>query len=186
MFLPIYPCNVAMWLLVISAFCKNKKSKIFAYLGEFTFYLGVVGGIVGILFNEIYSSNPNLLDYGVLKGLLSHSTMLFGCIYLLVGGYIKIRVKNVVSVFLGLLLLLVDGGIIIGIHRLANLEPPNSMYLLNSPFAGLPWINTATIGIASLMLVFTITTIVEQLTLKREERWYMQLRNYKKEKKINE
>ena len=171
MLLPIYPCNVAMWLLVISSFFKNKQSKIFSYIAEFTFYLGVAGGIIGILFNDIYSSNPNLADWGVLKGLLSHSVMLFGSIYLLAGGYIKIRVKNVLSVMFGLLFLLLDGGIIIGLYKIANLHPPNCMYLLENPFSAIPWFNTYIIGLISIVVVFAITALVEQIALKKDERW---------------
>lgn len=182
MLLPIYPCNVAMWLLLICAFWKNKKSKVFNYIAEFTFYLGVVGGIVGILFNEIYASTPNLAVYHTLKGFLSHSTMIFGCIYLLVGRYIKIRVKNTLSVFIGLLFLLVDGGVIIGLYRLANLTPPNCMYLLSNPFPNLSWFNTYMIGVIGILLVFIITTIYEQCALPKEERWYVKLKNLKKNK----
>ena len=43
MILPLYPCNVAMWLLVITAFIKNKQSKTFKVIAEITFYLGLIG-----------------------------------------------------------------------------------------------------------------------------------------------
>jgi len=182
MILPIYPCNVAMWLLVISAFYKNKNSKVFAVIAEITFYLGLVGGIVGILFNEIYASNPNLADWQTLKGLLSHSTMLFGCIFLLTGGYIKIRVKNTLSVLCGLLLLLLDGGIIIGLYRAFKLDPPNCMYLLSNPFPKISWFNTYLIGALAVVLIFAITALYEQIALKSEDRWYNKLKKFKKEK----
>lgn len=182
MLLPIYPCNVAMWLLVILAFWKNKESKAFKYIAEFTFYLGITGGIIGILFNENYGSNPNLLDWNILKGLLSHSVMLLGCLYLLEGGYIKIRVKNVLSVLGGLIFLLIDGGIIIGLYRVANLTPPNSMYLLENPFPQLPWLNTFTIGAFAIIIVFGITALFEQIALTKDERWYVKIKNFKKQK----
>lgn len=179
---PIYPCHIAMWLLVIVAFSKNKQSEVFACVAEFTFYLGIVGGIVGILFNEIYSGNPNLSDWNVLKGLLSHSTLFFGCLYLLVGGYIKIRVKNTFSVLCGLLFLLLDGVIMIGIFRLAKLDPPNCMYLLENPVPSMSWFNTYMIGIAGLLVVFATTAFVERITLPKEERWYTKLKQFKKQK----
>lgn len=177
--LPIYPCNVAMWFLVISAFWRNKESKIFAYIAEFTFYLGLVGGIIGILFNEIYASTPDLAVWHTLKGLLSHSVMIFGCAYLLVGRYIKIRVKNTISVFLGLCFLIVDGGIIIGFYKLAHLTPPNCMYMLENPFANLPWFNTYLIGVIALVVVFGVTVIYEQIAVVKEERWYTKLKKNK-------
>lgn len=177
MLFPIYPCNVAMWLLLICAFYKNKQSKIFACIAEFTFYLGIVGGVVGIVFNEIYASAPDLTLWSTLKGLLSHTTMIFGCIYLLTGKYIKIRVKNTLSVTVGLLFLLIDGGVIIGLYKMFKMSPPNCMYLLQNPFPNILWFNTYLIGLIGILITFMITAIVEQITLPKEERWYNKLKS---------
>lgn len=173
---PIYPCNVSMWLFVVLAFMKNKKGKAFKIIAEFNFFLGIIGGVIGIMFNEIYSNNPNLLQWDVLKGLLSHTTLLVSSFYLLVGGYIKIGVHNVLSVLVGLGVLLVDGGLIIGIYRLAGKTPPNAMYLLEKPFANLPWVNTWTLGLIAIILVFVIGVICENVFEEKEDRWYSKLR----------
>lgn len=173
MILPIYPCNIVMWLLVIVAFYKNKNSKIYKVLAESSFYIGIAGGILGIALNEAYASTPSLANWGVLKGLLSHSTMLLGCIYLLVGDYIKIRVDNVISMFFGMSLLLVDGVFMIELFKYFELDPPNTMFLLEMPFDNVPkWFNTWTIGILALVLVFVITSIYEMVSLNKEDRWY--------------
>lgn len=169
--MPAYPCHIAMWLLVIVAFMRNKSSKAFKTLGEITFYLGIIGGVIGILLNEIYINNPNLADWGVLKGMLSHSTMLYGCIYLLAGGYIKLGVKNMPSVLIGLLLLVADGAVVIGVHQLFGIDPPNSMYLLESPMASLPWLNTWVLGISAFLLIFGFNLVYEQIAFKKEDRW---------------
>ena len=169
--MPAYPCHIAMWLLVIVAFMKDKQSKAFRTLSEITFYLGIIGGVVGILLNEIYIANPNLADWGVLKGMLSHSTMLYGCVYLLAGGYVKLGVKNMVSVLLGLLLLVSDGAVVIGIHTLFGIDPPNSMYLLESPMASLPWLNTWVLGIGAFILLLAFNLIYEHFAFEKEERW---------------
>ena len=79
MLLPIHPCNVCMWLLVASAFVKKRDNAVYRILTEYTFWAGCVCGFIGILLNENYDSTPNLLDYDVLKGMLSHSTMVIGC-----------------------------------------------------------------------------------------------------------
>ncbi len=184
MLLPIYPCNVAMWLLLIVAFMKNRMSKLYVVLSEFTFYLCIVGGIIGIMFNEVYISTPNLGDWDVLNGLLSHSTLLFGGIYLLLGGYVNIRVRNVASVFYGAVLLLADGLIIIGMYRLANLDAPNCMYLLENPFPQLKWFNTFAVGGIGIFLVFVITVVYEQIALKEENRWYHKIKEYVEERRI--
>lgn len=186
MLMPIYPCNVAMWLLVIVAFYRNKESKVFKTLAEMTFYLGVIGGVVGIMFNEIFIDNPTLADWNVLKGLLSHSTMLFGCIYLLAGRYIQIRVANLFSLLLVGVLLLVDGGIIIGLYRIFRLDPPNCMYLLENPFPQIPWMNTIVIGLMAIVLVFVVTAIYEQIALKKEDRWYSRIKLHFEQRRRNE
>ena len=175
--LPVYPCNIAMWLLLIAALIKNKESKTFKVVAEITFYLGIIGGVAGIAFNENYGNTPSLQDWDILSGLLSHSTMLFGCIYLLVGKYIKIRVNNLISIAIGLVLLFVDGLFVIGLYKLFKLDPPNSMYLLDPPLSNLPWFNTYLIGLIAIVLFFTITAIYEQLALPKEERWYNKLKH---------
>ena len=180
MILPLYPCNVAMWLLVIVAFFKNKQGAVFKVLAEFTFYLGLIGGIFGIMFNEIYANNPTFSEWHVLHGLISHVTLLLGCVWLLVGGYIKIRVSNLISVTLGLLLLFVDGLLLIGLYNLFNLDPVNCMFLLEPPLASAPFLNTYVIGLIAIVLVFGITALYEQFSLKKEDRWYNKLKRRNK------
>lgn len=177
MILPIYPCNIAMWLLLIVAFYRNKDSKVFKILAEITFYLGIIGGVFGIVFNEIYASTPSLAVYDTLNGLLSHDTMLFGCLYLLVGKYVKIRVSNLISIAIGLVLLFVDGWVIICLYKIFKLSPPNSMFLLEPPLPELPWFNTYVIGALAIVLFFGITALYEQIALKKEDRWYYKLKN---------
>ena len=185
MLLPLYPCNVAMWLLVIVAYFKNKDSKIFDFLATATFFLGVFGGIIGIVINQNYIANPNLADWGILKGMLSHSTMLFGCIYILIAGYIKVRVSKMLYVFLGLLMLVADGAIIIFLHWIFGLDLPNSMYLLELPFESMPWLNVVTIGILAMVIIFTACALVEQFALPKEDRWYTKLKKFIEDKKSN-
>lgn len=179
MLLPIYPCNIVMWLLVIVAFYKNKNSKVYKVLSESTFYIGLAGGVIGIALNEAYMNTPSLADWDILKGLLSHSTMLLGCIYLVVGNYIQIRVSNVISIFFGLMLMMIDGIGMIWLFKSFGLEPPNAMFLLGVPFEAPKWFNTITIGVLAVVLVFIISAIYEMIALKKEDRWYSRLRRIK-------
>ena len=177
MLFPLYPCNIAMWLLIVVAFWKNKESKTFKIIATIMFYLGIIGGVVGILFNEIYGNNPTLSSWHVLHGLLSHDTLLLGSIWLLIGGYFKIRVKNLIAIAIGLISLMILGWGMIGLYAAFGLDPVNCMFLLEPPIPSVPIINTYMIGIAALVILFTITAIYEQIALKKEDRWYS---NFKK------
>ena len=183
MLLPLYPCNVAMWTLVILAFMKNTDSRLYKFLCVETFYLGFIGGILGIVVNEIYINTPDLSNWGVLKGLLSHTTMLFGCIYIVTSGILKPRVNNLIFVFFGLILLIVDGALMIFLHWIFKLDIPNSMYLIKRPFEALPWLNVITIGIIAMLVIFLFTALYEQIALKKEDRWYTKIKTYLKIKK---
>lgn len=181
MLFPVYPCNLAMWLLLIYAFLSDKRRFIPRVIGEFTFYLGLIGGIIGIAANVNYANNPNLSDWSIFAGLLSHSVMLLGCLWLLVGNFIRIRVRNTLSVLIGMAIMLLDGIVIISVFRLAGLEPPNSMFLLGVPFEGIKWLNTATIGVLSIAVTFTFTFVYEMLALPADRRTFA-----KKEKNMKE
>ena len=176
MLLPIYPCNICMWLLLITAFCKKRDNIAFNLLSEFTFWAGTVCGTIGILLNENYANTPTLADYDILKGLLSHSTMVFGALYLRVSGTVKIRVFNTVSATCGLLLFLVDGLLINGLFSLFKLEPCNCMYLQEPPFPDMPWLQNYVMGAAAVLLVFGVTALYEYFALPKEERWYRKLK----------
>ena len=175
MLLPIYPCNICMWLLLISAFIKRRDNFAYRSLAEFTFWAGCVCGFVGILLNEQFAYNPTLSDYHVLKGLLSHSTMIVGAALLAVLGIVKIRVKNVLSVVLGLLLFGIDGAAINALYAHFNLPPCNAMYFLEPPFSNIPWFTTSVIGLIAVAVTFVLSALYEQIFVPKAERWYMQL-----------
>ena len=174
MFIPAYACNVCMWLLVIYAF-GNKENKFMKLLSHFLALGGIVCGAVGILLNEAYDRN-GLADFDTVKGLVSHSTMLLGCIYLIVGRYVKIRVHSVLGVACGLLILLVDGAVVNALNKVFKMPSVNSMYLEGAPFDNIPWLNTITIGVIGVAVTFLIGVIVEFFSLEKNDRWYSKLR----------
>lgn len=183
MILAVYPCNVAMWLLLIVAFMKNKEGKMFRILAEFAFYAGIVGGIFGIALNEIYSGNPNLADWDVMNGFVSHFTMMFSAIYLLTAGYIKIRVHNVLSCAVGWCIFFVDGWVVNILFWIFGKNPPDGMYTMSGPLESMPFINLYTLGIAGFVLLLVVTHIVETIKLPKQERTLVKLKQkFKKEK----
>lgn len=182
MFIPLYPCNVCMWMLLIVALGK-KDNKFIKLLSQFVALGGIICGIVGILVNENYGAfeptqeiTSALADFDILKGMLSHSTMLAGAIYLIVGGFVKIRVfDTVIGSIMGLLMFVADGFIVNRLIAIADMSPRNSMYLQEPPFESLPWINTLTIGILGVLIAFSVSALVEQIALPKEERWYSKI-----------
>lgn len=178
MLFPIYPCNIVMWMLLIVSLMRNQDSKIYKVLTDFIFYVGTFCGIIGIVINENYLNKQDLTNYSILKGLISHSTMLFGCLYLYVMKYVKINMKNnLISVVIGLMTFIVIGVFINTLFSICNLPPVNAMYLQKAPFPDLPFINTLTIGIAGVVITFILSTILEIINLPKEERWYKKFFN---------
>ena len=175
--LPIYPCNIIMWLLVIVSFMKNKESKLFNHLAEFTFIGGTLCGVIGVLFNTNFLNNPDLKDYDILKGLLSHSVMIFGTIYLYVLGYIRINVvRTTKSIIFGLSIFTCIGFIINTLFKIFGLESVNAMFMESIPFASLPYINYLTIGLMGILLSFIGLNIYEVITMDKEDRWITKIR----------
>jgi hypothetical protein len=171
--LPVYPCNVVMWMLLIAALTKNKQRLRFQILGEFCFLIGTVCGIIGIVLNANFGNTPTLADYDILKGMLSHSTMLFGCLYLMVGDYVKVRVFNVVSVTVGLGTFVLCG---MGVNRLYQhfgMEPPDGMFLISNPYFQT---SPIVIGVWAILIMFVILALWE-LRLPQKERWYSKLKD---------
>lgn len=132
--LPIYPCNVVMWMLLVASLLRNKQGIPFQMLGEFCAFIGTICGIVGIVFNANFDNTPTLADYDILKGMLSHSTMLVGTLYLAVGGYVHMRTFNAVSVAAGLGTFVLCGLTVDWLYEAFGMEAPDGMFLRSNPY----------------------------------------------------
>ena len=172
MILPVYPCNIVMWLLVIVAFMKNKESSLYKTLAEFTFIGGTFCGVIGVMFNINFLNNPDLADYDILKGLVSHSVMIFGTVYLYVFNYVKIEVlRTTRSIFFGLLLFASCGLLVNVLFAVFDISSVNAMFMLEPPIPELPFFNFFTIGILGVILSFVGLNVYEAFSLPKEERW---------------
>lgn len=191
--LPIYPCHIFIWLLVIVAFSRNKESRFYKGLIDFVVMVGGPSGLIGALFNVNFlnSDNPTFLDFFLLKGIVSHMVMLFGIVYLIVFDYFKPRLeRTMVSVTIGFLSFVVIGFIINTLFAKFNIPFVNAMFLVEPPFPEYPFINFLTIGILALILLFIILIIYENFAFPKEERWLTKvtnkLNNKQKEKEEDE
>ena len=171
---PMYPCNIIMWMLLVTAFIDNKESKVFRFLAEFCLIVGTVCGIIGILFNENFDATPTLADYSVLKGLLSHSTMIFGCVYLFVGGYAKPSVFSSLSLVFGFGIFVVCGVAMNTLYAAFGMESPDGIWIKGVPYVGL---SSIILGLLFVLLYFGVLALIE-LRLPPEERWYSKAKNY--------
>ena len=159
---PIYPCHIMMWLSLIAAFLANKKGKLFPVIADFIFYFGTFCATFGIVFNANYLSTPDLSDYSILKGLVSHSTLLFTCLYLYAMGYIHAEPKqNARHVLYGFAFLLADGVFFNFLFEKLGLSSVNAMYLQELPFPEYPFINTTTIGVAGVLAAYGIAAALQ-------------------------
>ena len=172
MILPVYPCNIIMWLLLIVSFMKNKESNIYKTLSEFTFIGGTICGLIGVLFNINFLNNPNLGDYDIFKGLISHSVMIFGTVYLFVFNYVQLEVvRTTKSIFWGLVIFAICGLTINVLFAIFDIESVNAMFMLEPPLPKLPFLNFFTIGFFGLILSFIGLNIYEHFTFPKEKRW---------------
>ena len=169
--LPVYPCNVVMWMLLIASLLQNKKRLLFQVLSEFCFFGGSICGIVGIVLNVNFGNTPTLADYDILKGMLSHSTMLFGCLYMLVGRFIRIRVFNAVSVTIGLGTFVICGVGVNMLYEYLGMTPPDGMFLKSNPYTT---VSPVILGIWAIIILFCGLALWE-LRLPKEDRWYNKL-----------
>ena len=183
---PIYPCHIVMWMLVAVAFIKNRNTVFYKSLAEFTFLVGTVCGLVGVLYNFNFLDDPYFTDYWSLKGLLSHTVMIFGTIFIGVMGYVKIRVPNTMrSLFWGLVFFASWGGLMNFMFRATGIdEELNAMYMMEPPIPALPFLNFFVLGGIGLLLAFAGLLIFEKFALPVEERWLTKVEKERENKYV--
>lgn len=158
---PIYFCNCAMYLLVIAAFWERRDSKWFRYFAIVTGYAGVFGSLISLFYPAYYLGAASIFEWGVFKSMLSHSTMLIGCAWLLVGGFAPIRKDNALVYFVGLLGFGLIGLIVNESFHLAGLGDPNAMYLSHPPLAEAPFLSAYTISALMVLLIYIFTVVYQ-------------------------
>lgn len=175
--LPIYPCNVVMWSALIFALIKNKKSKIGMFFADYLFWFGIVSTLVGMFANVDFINNPTLADYGNLKSIVAHATLLFNILLLAIFGYIKIDVKrNIMNIIISVILMAIIGGycnLVFG--ALVSTEAAyevNSMFLIHSPFEGAAFLTYPVIALIAIPIYFILFALCDLIVHKKGTRFF--------------
>ena len=180
--LPIYPCNLVMWLALAFALMKNKLSRLGEFLADYLFWFGIISTLVGMFANVDFINNPTLQDFANVKSIGAHATLLFNVLLLPLFGYIRIDVKrNMKNIIISIILMALVGGYCnLVFSALVSAEAAynvNSMFLLHSPFAGVDFLTYPVIALISLPIYFTEFVICDLVAHKKGERFYNKAKN---------
>jgi len=151
---PIYFCNFTMYLMVFVTLYPNKESNLFKMIALVVGYGGFFGAMISLLYPAYYLGAESMFEWGVLKSMLSHSTMLLGSTYLIIGGFFKIKPYNAIVYFVGLLFYGLVGIIVNQTFKFFNLYNPNAMYLDHPPLSDVPILNFFVISMLMVLFIF--------------------------------
>ena len=162
---PIFFCNVSLWLFAITFLSPKVLKKLYPIVINFAF----IGGLLTLTFPQFHPNTTNIFDWFIFRSYLSHSLMLFGACFAYFSKEYQPRVKDIITVFIGLISYLLWGIFTNYIFLTYKRYPVNSMYLQAPIFEGtvLYW----HVDIVLVLLVtFTFFVLYEHFTLKKENR----------------
>lgn len=175
--LPIYPCNVVMWCALAYGLCRKRDGHLSLLLSDYIFWFGIASTLVGMFANVDFIVNPTLRDFEVTKSILAHATLLFNVLLIPVLGFLR------PSFFRNMRNMIISVLAMYGIGLYCNLifealvsweaaYDVNSMFIIHSPFEGLPFLRYPIIATAALVIYLIIFTVCDILTTPRGGRWY--------------
>ena len=175
--LPIYPCNVVMWCALFLGLVRNKNSKVALLLSDYVFWFGIISTLVGMFANVDFIVNPTLADFEVTKSIVAHATLLFNVLLIPVFGLLRPNfARNMRNITISVLAMYVIGLYCnLVFSALVSAEAAydvNSMFILHSPFEGVPFLRYPIIAVVSLLLYFILFTICDITTAPRGARWF--------------
>ena len=182
LYMPLYPCNIVMWLTLIFALLKNKNSKFGEFCVDFIFWFGVAAAVIGMFANEDFIRTKSIADYAILKSIIAHATLLFNVLLLPIFGYVKIDVKrNFKNIIISLLMMGIIGAYCTLIfHALVSEAQAyfiNSMFIVHSPFAGLDFLTYPVVALIAVPVYFVLFVICDLCAHKKGERFYNKTKN---------
>ena len=175
--LPIYPCNVVMWCTLIYALLPNKESRAALLFSDYVFWFGLLSTLVGMFANVDFIVNPTLRNFEVTKSIVAHATLLFNLLLIPVFGLLRPKFwRNVCSMIISVIAMYVIGLYCnLVFEVLAGAEAAydvNSMFILHSPFEGMPYLRYPLIASLGLLFYFAVFTVYDLIAMPRGERWF--------------
>ena len=175
--LPIYPCNVVMWCALVYGLFKNKESKFATLLSDYLFWFGIISTLVGMFANVDFIMNPTLTDYEVTKSIVAHATLLFNVLLIPVFGLLRPSFfRNMRNMVISVLAMYVIGLycnlIFSALVSAEKAYDVNSMFIIHSPFEGLPFLRYPIIAAVALVLYLIIFTLCDIITTSKGNRWF--------------
>lgn len=185
--LPIYPCNVVMWCALFYGLLKSKDSKLALLLSDYIFWFGLFSTLVGMFANVDFIMNPTLRDFEILKSIVAHATLLFNLLLVPIFGLLRPSFfRNMRNMVLSVLAMLVIGMYCnLIFEALVSAEAAydvNSMFLIHSPFEGMPFLRYPLIAVIALVLYFVVFTVCDVVRNPRGKRWFDHARNAMRKK----
>lgn len=171
--IPIYPCNVVMCCSLIQPFLKF-KSKIFDCFTDYIFLFGIISTLVGMFANVDFIRNPDLGNYDVLTGVLSHAILFFNVILIPAFGLYKLNFKkNLLHIFFSIIAMFLLGCYSNLMFRIIGSADyawqVNSMFILHSPFDGMPYLTYPLIALIALIVYAAILFTLEKIFRKNRK-----------------
>ena len=175
--LPIYPCNVVMWCALFYGLLANKDRKLALLLSDYVFWFGIASTLVGMFANVDFIMNPTLADYEVTKSIIAHATLLFNVLLIPVFGLLRPDfLRNMRNMVISVLAMYVIGlycnlvfEVLVSAEEAYDV---NSMFIIHSPFEGLPFLRYPVIAVLGLVVYLGIFTVCDLFTAPRGERWF--------------
>ena len=125
---PYYFCNFIMNIELILAMELHFKARFMNNALTFCAYGGILGSLI-----TLFEQGPHFDNYYLLQSALSHSTMLTTSLLLILCGYVKINVYNLIPMGFGILVSGAMGGLTMLIYVINGEPVCNAMYLLEGP-----------------------------------------------------
>ena len=175
--LPIYPCNVVMWCALFYGLLSNKDSKVSLLLSDYVFWFGIASTLVGMFANVDFIVNPTLADFEVTKSIVAHATLLYNVLLIPVFGLLRPNFfRNMRSMIISVIAMYIIGlycnlifEVLVSAEKAYDV---NSMFIIHSPFEGVPFLRYPLIAIIGLILYLIVFTVHDIVIHPRGNRWF--------------